>query len=137
MLRGFEKKYVLVTGSCPTLCYPRGYSPPNSSVHGILQARMLDWVAILSSRGSSRSRNPTGVACIAGKILGFEIVSSLGTFQLKLLLTSECKCLHGLTLLFLLGKKNCNGIHNKCKLKKKTAKTFFFLQRTYLHIKYL
>ena len=36
--------------SCPTLCYPVDCSPPGSSVHGILQARILDWVAISSSR---------------------------------------------------------------------------------------
>ena len=42
-----------VTQSCPTLCDPMGCSPPGSSVHGILQARILDWAAVLSSRGSS------------------------------------------------------------------------------------
>ena len=39
---------VLVTQSCPTLCNPMDYSPPGSSVHEILQARILDWVAIPS-----------------------------------------------------------------------------------------
>ncbi|CAI9171186.1 unnamed protein product [Rangifer tarandus platyrhynchus] len=39
---------------CPTLCDPIDYSPPDSSVHGILQARILEWVAMPSSRGSSR-----------------------------------------------------------------------------------
>ena len=38
---------------CPTLCNPMDCSPPGSSVHGILQARILEWVAISSSRGSS------------------------------------------------------------------------------------
>ena len=38
---------------CPTLCDPLDCSPPGSSVHGIIQARMLEWVAIFSSRGSS------------------------------------------------------------------------------------
>ena len=38
---------------CPTLCDPMDNSPPDSSVHGILQARILEWVAISSSRGSS------------------------------------------------------------------------------------
>ena len=42
--------------SCPTLCDPMGCSPPGSSVHGILQARILEWVAMPSSRGSSRPR---------------------------------------------------------------------------------
>ena len=38
---------------CPTLCDPMDHSPPGSSVHGILQARILQWVAMPSSRGSS------------------------------------------------------------------------------------
>ena len=37
---------------CPTLCYPMDCSPPGSSVHGILQARILEWVAMTSFRGS-------------------------------------------------------------------------------------
>ena len=40
-----------VTQSCPTLCDPVDCSPPGSSVHGILQARVLEWVAISFSRG--------------------------------------------------------------------------------------
>ena len=43
-----------VAKSCPILCDPMDYSLPGSSVHGILQARILQWVAIPSSRGSSR-----------------------------------------------------------------------------------
>ena len=45
---------------CPTLCNPMDYSLPGPSVHGILQARILEWVATPSSRGSSwpRNRNP-------------------------------------------------------------------------------
>ena len=39
--------------SCPTLCDPRDCSPLVSSVHGIVQARILEWVALPSSRGSS------------------------------------------------------------------------------------
>ena len=49
------------------LCYPMDYSPPGSSLHGILQARILEWVAISFSRGSSRPRDRTQVSCIAGK----------------------------------------------------------------------
>ena len=47
---------VLVTQSCSTLCDPMGYSPKGSSVHGILQARIMEWVAIFFSRGSSQPR---------------------------------------------------------------------------------
>ena len=48
-----KKVKVLVTQSCPTLC------PPGSSVHGILQAKILEWVVIPFSRGSSRPRDQT------------------------------------------------------------------------------
>ena len=44
------------------------YRPPGSSVHGILQTRILEWVAISFSRGSSQPRDWTGVACIAGRL---------------------------------------------------------------------
>ena len=43
---------------CPTLCDPLNYGLPGSSVHGILLARILEWVAISSSRGSSQGLNP-------------------------------------------------------------------------------
>ena len=53
-----EKKVkVLVTQSWPTLCDAMAYRPPGSSVHGILQARILEWVAIPFSRGFSRLRD--------------------------------------------------------------------------------
>ena len=51
--------------SCPPLCDPMDYSPPDSSVHGILQARILEWVATPSSRGSSWPRDRTHVSCIS------------------------------------------------------------------------
>ena len=57
---------VNVAQSCPTVCNPTDCSPPGSSVHGILQARILEWVAIPFSSGSSQPRNQTGVSCIAG-----------------------------------------------------------------------
>ena len=47
------------TQSCPTLCDPIDDNPPGSSVHGILQARILEWVAISSSRASSQCRDRT------------------------------------------------------------------------------
>ena len=52
---------VLVSQLCPTLCNPMDCSPPGSSLHGILQARMLEWIAIPFSRGSSRARDQTQV----------------------------------------------------------------------------
>ena len=48
-------------------CDPMDYSLPGSSVHGVLQARILVWVAIPFSRGSSQPRNQTQVSCIAGR----------------------------------------------------------------------
>ena len=54
-----------VAKSCLTLCDPMDCSPPCSSVHGILQARILEWVAF--SRGSSPLRNQTCISCLAGR----------------------------------------------------------------------
>ena len=53
-----------VAQSCPTLCNPMDCSRPGSSVHGILQTRILEWVAISSSRGSSRPRYQTHISCL-------------------------------------------------------------------------
>ena len=61
------KVEVLVIQLCPTLCNPMDSSKPDSSVHGILQARILEWVAMLSSRGSSWPMDWTWVSCIAGR----------------------------------------------------------------------
>ena len=49
----FMYMYVLVAQLCPTLREPTDLGSPGSSVRGILQARILEWVAILFSRGSS------------------------------------------------------------------------------------
>ena len=57
---------VLVTQSCPTPCDSMDCSPPGSSVHEIFQARILEWVAIYFSRGSSQPRDQTWVSCTAG-----------------------------------------------------------------------
>ena len=56
-----------VTQSCPTLCDPVDCSLLGSSVHGVFQARVLEWVAISFSRGSSRPRDLTRVSHIAGR----------------------------------------------------------------------
>ena len=55
---------VLVAQSCPTLCDPVDCSPPGSSVHGILQARILEWVVIPLSKGSSQPRDRTQVSVL-------------------------------------------------------------------------
>ena len=54
----------LVVSDC---LWPHDCNPPGSSVHGILQARILQWVAISFSRGCSRCRDWTWVSCIAGR----------------------------------------------------------------------
>ena len=60
-----------VIQSCLTLCDTMDCSPPGSSVHGIFQARILEWVAIAFSRGYSRSRDQTQVSYIAGRHFTF------------------------------------------------------------------
>ena len=57
----------LVAKSCPTFAIPMDWSLSGSSVHGILQVRILEWVAISFSRGSSWPRNRTQVSCIVGR----------------------------------------------------------------------
>ena len=67
VMYGCEKKESEVAQSCPTLCNPWTVcSLPGSSVHGIFQARVLEWVAISFSRGSSRPKDWTLVSRIAG-----------------------------------------------------------------------
>ena len=51
--------------SCLTLCNPMNCSPPGLSVHGIFQARILEWIAIPYSRGISQPRDRTLVSCLA------------------------------------------------------------------------
>ena len=58
---------LLVAQSYPTLYNPTDFSLPASSVHGILQARILEWAAMPSSRGSSWPRGQTQVSHIAGR----------------------------------------------------------------------
>ena len=67
--------------SFPTLSDPKDCSPPGSSVHGVLQARTLEWVAISCSRGSSQPRDQTQVSGTAGRL--FTIWA-----------TREAHCLH-------------------------------------------
>ena len=69
-LRSSEDKVnVLLVQLCLTLCKSMDCSLPGSSVHGILQTRILVWVAIPFSRGSFQHRDQTWVSCIAGRFL--------------------------------------------------------------------
>ena len=56
-----------VAQSCPTLCDPIDWGLSGSSIHGIFQARVLEWIAIAFSRGSSQPRNWTQVSRTAGR----------------------------------------------------------------------
>ena len=58
-----------VAQSCPTVCNPMDYSPPGSSIHGIFKARMLEWVAISFSKGSSWPRDRSQVSRIVADAL--------------------------------------------------------------------
>ena len=81
---------------CLTLCDPMNYSSPGSSVHGISQARILEWVAISSSRGSSQSGDQTHifwVSCITGGFFTIELTGNTAwrTFWLlHSLLSKSC-----------------------------------------------
>ena len=67
--------------SVMSLCDPMACSPPGSSVHRILQARILDWVAILFSRRSSQPRDQTQVFHIAGRF--FTIIATMEALRRK------------------------------------------------------
>ena len=58
-----------VTQSCPTLCNPVDCSPPGFSVRGLFQARMLEWVAVSSSSGSSQCRDGAHVPSFPMQVL--------------------------------------------------------------------
>ena len=81
-----EVKWSEVAQSCLTLCDPMDCSLPGSSLHGILQATVLEWVAISFSRGSSQPRDRTRVSCILGR--HFNLWATLQTFPIYLLHTS-------------------------------------------------
>ena len=67
----------LVAQSCLTLCDSMDCSPLGSSVHGILQIRILEWTVISFSRGSSPPRGQTHVSCIAGRFFTNEPLGKL------------------------------------------------------------
>ena len=104
-----KKVQALVALSCLTLHDLMDYSPTGSSIHGILQARILEWVAIPFSRGSSQSRDRSQVSCIAGqiftirptrdlsKIMYLHVILNLGgSFELNFLFFSSMLSIHTL-----------------------------------------
>ena len=60
-------KVKVLAQSCPALCEPMDCSSPVSSIHGVLQARIWEWIALSFSRGSSQPRDRTQVSLIAGR----------------------------------------------------------------------
>ena len=89
-----------VAQSCPTLCDPVDCSLSGSSVHGIFQARVLEWIAISFSRGSSGPRNQTRVSHIAGRRftvwatreanLHVNVCSAVTSFNTVMCIKNEC-----------------------------------------------
>ena len=76
--------------SCPTLCDPMDCSLPISSVHGILWARILKWVAMPSSRGSSQPRDQTHISYVSALAGGFFTNSTTCCCSVPQLCTAIC-----------------------------------------------
>ena len=76
---------VLVTQLCLTLCDPMDFSLPSSSAHGILQGRILEWVAIPFSRGSSQPRDLTQVSHVALRVFTIWTSREVSWLTLRLL----------------------------------------------------
>ena len=85
------KVKVLVTQSSPTLCEPMDCSPPGSSVHRILQATILEWVAIPFSRRSSQPRIESGSPALRADSLPSE-PSGKPSYNLKVKVTVAQLC---------------------------------------------
>ena len=83
-----------VAQSCPTLCYPMDCSLPGSSVHGIFQAIVLEWIAISFSRGPSQPRDWTRVSCIVDR--RFTIWA---TREVPFIVVGKIKCINAYKLL--------------------------------------
>ena len=75
---------------CLTLCDPMDRSPPGSSVHGILQARRVEWVAMPSSRESSQPSDRTHISCVSCITGGFFTLSHQGSPPLPIQLPCSC-----------------------------------------------
>ena len=93
-----------------TLCDPIDYSPPSSSVHGILQARILEWVAISSSRGifPTQGSNPGLLHC--RQILYHLSHQETPNMQYSIINNSYHNILHPMTYLFYIGVSPINSV---------------------------
>ena len=94
--------------SCLTLCDALDYSPPDSSVHGISQARILEWVIISYVRGSSQPRDWTCISCTADDSLPLSHWEALSQLYLALIEGKENDTVIVLISLFInsIQKKN-------------------------------
>ena len=82
---------ICVAQLCLTLCNPMDCRPPGCSIHGILQTRILEWVAILFSREFSWPRDWTWVSCIAGRFFTvWATWSHLPGFKSQIFHLSSC-----------------------------------------------
>ena len=79
---------VCVCSVCPILCNPTDCNLPGSSVDGILQARILEWAAISSSRRSSRSRDQTCISCVS--CIGRQILYCWASGEARSICTQTC-----------------------------------------------
>ena len=98
-----------VAKSCLTLWDLMDCSAPGSSVHGILQARILEWAAISFSRGSCQPRDWTCVSCLAGGLFAIESPGNPGSLVARLLYFPACfnRRHHHHTLRSLFPKSSC------------------------------
>ena len=78
----------------PTFCHSMNFSPPGSSIHGILQARILEWVAIPFSKGSSQSRERTHISCVSCTASRFFTTEPRGKLKVHKVLWERAEVLH-------------------------------------------
>ena len=98
--------YCLVSKSCPTFCDPMDCSLPDSSVHGILQARILEWVFISFSRLSSELKDVTCISCIGMQVLHHWAIREehVLIFELKIIIMRTISSLLNITFCKISGK---------------------------------
>ena len=90
LIPSFHTLKVLVAQLCLILCIP-GSKVHGSKVHGLFQARILEWVAIPFSSGSSQLRDWTQVSCTAGRFFTIWVTREAPTLQLSWV---PCACMH-------------------------------------------
>ena len=122
--------------SCPTL-RPMDYSPPCSSVHGILQARILEWVAIRSSRDSSCLRDRTRESCISSIAGRFFTATGGATreapiqwykiVQINFFNVVLVAALFGIAILMLLIRRTCDSTYLVLKMICSISVIIFFI----------